>query len=151
MPLLLLLLPTFVFNHVEAAKVFAPWVGVIIIEGNKYTEDRVILNELRSAGLEVGKQLTEAKLRMAAENINRRGIFDADEPAQVFVLESVSSAKHIVVRVKETRTGTFRSGPGVCEYRPAKPIPDAYRKLTNYWNIYEIGSYAPACATIFGD
>jgi outer membrane protein assembly factor BamA len=126
--------------EVEASPRALPQIGVIVIEGNAYTHDRVILNELTSAGVEVGAVLDESNLMKAAENLARRGIFDPDEPPTVSVVlgEGSEFHKRILVRVKETRTGVVGIGVGVGSHRSVvwKPIDDGYRKLVSYESVF---------------
>jgi outer membrane protein assembly factor BamA len=125
--------------EVEASPRMLPKIGMIAIEGNTYTHDRVILNELKAAGVEVGAVLFESNLAKAADNLEKRGIFDDKEPPTVSVVlgEGNESNKHILVRVKETRTGEFGSGVGIRAQRSVvwKPIDDGYRKLVSYQNM----------------
>ena len=80
-------------------------IGVIKIEGNTYTEERVIRNEL--GGLLPGQVLQYPLIKQAEGNLARRGIFDQEEPPQIFVVPSDRGEqyKDLVVKVKETRTG----------------------------------------------
>jgi outer membrane protein assembly factor BamA len=130
--------------EIEAAPRTLPQIGVIVIEGNAYTHDRVILNVLTSAGVEVGAVLDESNLMKAAENLARLGIFDHNEPptVNVVLVAGPLSNKKILVRVKETRTGEFRSGPGVGPHRSVvwKPIDDGYRKLVSYESVFHFES-----------
>ncbi len=88
-------------------------VGRIIIEGNEVTKDRVILNQL---GLYPGQVLEYPQLEAARARLARLGIFDAEtSPPVVEALpnEWDSVYQDVLVRVKETRTGTFMVGGSV--------------------------------------
>lgn len=87
-------------------------VGNIFIEGNTITSDRVILNEI---GLRPGQILQYPMLEQAKLNLIRRGVFDAENPPVVEVIQNEfdSTYKDIRVRVNETRTGQFLIGAGV--------------------------------------
>lgn len=87
-------------------------VGRIIIEGNTVTSDRVILNEI---GLRPGQILQYPLIEQARLNLIRRGIFDADNPPMVEVVQNDfdSIYKDIRIRVNETRTGQFLIGAGI--------------------------------------
>jgi outer membrane protein insertion porin family len=80
-------------------------VGRIWIVGNKYTRQRVILNQLR--GVEPGQVLDYSKLKMAEDNLRRLGIFDAESPPSIEVDPSTQDKeyKDLVVRVQEMQTG----------------------------------------------
>jgi len=88
-------------------------IGVIKIEGNTYTEERVIRNEL--GGLLPGQVLQYPLIKQAEGNLARRGIFDQEEPPQIFVVPSDRGEqyKDLVVKVKETRTGMVGLQVGV--------------------------------------
>lgn len=88
-------------------------VGIIRIEGNSVTKDRVILNEMQ--GLRPGQILQYPLLKAAESNLARRGIFDSENPPTVEAIPTDfdSIYKDIRVRVKETRTGQFMVGAGV--------------------------------------
>ncbi len=88
-------------------------IGVIKIEGNTYTEERVIRNEL--GGLLPGQVLQYPLIKQAEGNLARRGIFDPEEPPQIFVVPSDRGEqyKDLVVKVKETRTGMVGLQVGV--------------------------------------
>jgi hypothetical protein len=117
-----------------------PLISVIIIEGNTRTEDRVIYAELKKAGVEVGAIVSEPNLAKAAENLNKRGIFDPDEPPQVSVMlgEGTDHSKHVLVKVKETQTCIVGMGVGSYVHRATKPQPieDAYRMLVSYQSLF---------------
>ena len=81
-------------------------VGEIKVQGNTYTQKRVILNELR--GLEPGQILDYGRLKEAEAALARRGLFDMEDPPTVEVDPNSppdSEYKDIVVRVRETQTG----------------------------------------------
>jgi len=88
-------------------------IGTIKVEGNTYTEERVIRNEL--GGLLPGQVLQYPLIKQAEGNLARRGIFDQEEPPQIFVVPSERGEqyKDLVVRVKETRTGMVGLQVGV--------------------------------------
>ena len=87
-------------------------VGIIRIEGNTVTQDRVILNQL---DLRPGQILQYPKIEDAKMRLMRLGIFDPEEPPDVQVLpnELDQTFKDIRVRVRETRTGQFIVGGSV--------------------------------------
>jgi outer membrane protein assembly factor BamA len=87
-------------------------VGRVKIEGNEVTQDRIILNQL---GIYPGQILEYPQIDAARARLARLGIFDADNPPTVEVLpnEFDSMYQDILVRVKETRTGTFMVGGSV--------------------------------------
>jgi outer membrane protein assembly complex protein YaeT len=88
-------------------------IGIIKIEGNQYTEERVIRNEL--GRLLPGQVLEYPLIKTAEGNLARRGIFDPEEPPQIFVVPSErgDQFKDLVVKVKETRTGMVGLQVGV--------------------------------------
>ena len=87
-------------------------VGVIEIKGNTITQERVIRNQLNIFS---GQVLEYPKLKQAEANLARLGIFDAEDPPTIEVVQSTfdSSTKDIVVKVKETRTGQVGFQVGV--------------------------------------
>jgi outer membrane protein assembly complex protein YaeT len=87
-------------------------VGRVIIEGNEVTQDRVILNQL---DLRPGQILQYPRLEDARMRLARLGIFDAENPPTVEVLQNEldGTYKDVRVRVQETRTGQFMVGVGV--------------------------------------
>jgi outer membrane protein assembly complex protein YaeT len=79
-------------------------VGIVRIEGNEITKDRVILNQL---DLRPGQVLQYPKLQEAEMRLKRLGIFDPEDEPKVEVIptEFDETIKDIRVRVRETRTG----------------------------------------------
>jgi outer membrane protein insertion porin family len=89
-------------------------VGEIKVQGNTYTQKRVILNELR--GLEPGQVLDYGRLKEAEQALARRSIFDQEDPPTVEVDPNSppdSEYKDIIVRVRETQTGQVGFQVGV--------------------------------------
>jgi outer membrane protein assembly complex protein YaeT len=89
-------------------------VGRIIIVGNTVTQDTVIRRVL---GLYPGQVLRFPELRIAEANLTRLGIFETDpEKGSRPSVEAIPSEDpeywDILVRVKETHTGTFQVGAG---------------------------------------
>lgn len=87
-------------------------VGLITIEGNTVTQDRVILNQL---GIYPGQTLQYDRLEDARARLVRLGIFDPNNPPSIDVLpnEMDSEFKDVLVRVNETNTGNFMIGGSV--------------------------------------
>ncbi len=87
-------------------------VGTIVIKGNTITQERVIRNQLN---ILPGQVLEYPKLKQAEANLARLGIFDAEDPPSIEVVQSTfdTSTKDIVVKVKETRTGQVGFQVGV--------------------------------------
>jgi outer membrane protein assembly complex protein YaeT len=87
-------------------------VGVVRIEGNTITQDRVILNQL---DLRPGQVLQYPKVKEAEARLARLGIFDPENPPTVIVEpnEFDNIYKDIRVHVDETRTGQFMIGGAV--------------------------------------
>lgn len=87
-------------------------VGNIYIDGNTVTQDRVILNQL---DLRPGQILQYPILKDAEARLMRLGIFDAENPPSVEVVQNEfdNMFKDIRVKVNETRTGQFMVGAGV--------------------------------------
>lgn len=87
-------------------------VGNIIIEGNTVTRDRVILNQM---DLRPGQILQYPMIRDAEMRLMRLGIFDAENPPSIEVVQNEfdNMFKDVRVRVQETRTGQFMIGAGV--------------------------------------
>lgn len=81
-------------------------VGEIKIEGNTFTKRRVILNEIRGI-LEPGQVLDYGRIDEARLALNRRAIFDQEEPPIIEIDESdrESEYKDIIIKVRETQTG----------------------------------------------
>lgn len=81
-------------------------VGMVIIQGNTYTQNRVILNEVRGI-LDPGQVLDYGRLDEARQNLMRRGLFDQEDPPQIEVDRShpESEYKDVIIRVRETQTG----------------------------------------------
>jgi outer membrane protein assembly complex protein YaeT len=85
-------------------------VGILRLEGNDVTRDRVILNQLEDflpGQILRYDKIDEAKMRLA-----RLGIFDLQDPPSIEVLPTDldSATKDVRVRVRETRTGSFMFG-----------------------------------------
>jgi len=87
-------------------------VGNIFVEGNTVSQDRVILNQL---DLRPGQILQYPLIRDAEMRLIRLGIFDAENPPSIEVVQNEfdNMFKDIRVRVNETRTGQFMIGAGV--------------------------------------
>jgi outer membrane protein insertion porin family len=87
-------------------------VGRVMIEGNTVTQDRVIMNQL---GIYPGQVLQYPVLEDARLRLTRLGIFDQQMPPSVQVLpnDMDNGFKDVLVRVNETRTGSFMVGGGV--------------------------------------
>jgi outer membrane protein assembly factor BamA len=77
----------------------APRVGRIIVEGNRVTDQRVILNQIK---LYPGQTLRPSQLWRAKWELVRLNLFDA---VDVTMLQSDSRYKDIRVRVKESMPG----------------------------------------------
>jgi outer membrane protein assembly factor BamA len=86
-------------------------IGKIIIKGNEWTQDKVIL---KTIGLKPGQPLVYPELKLAELNLARLGIFEVDKEKgirpTVTILESDSDCKDILVEVKETLTGSLVMG-----------------------------------------
>ncbi|QJW96253.1 BamA/OMP85 family outer membrane protein [Frigoriglobus tundricola] len=86
-------------------------VGRVKIEGNTFTRDRVIMNQL---GIYPGQVLQYPKLEDARMRLARLGIFDTSEPPEVVAVPNeLDDFKDVIVRVRETRTGQFILGGSV--------------------------------------
>ena len=90
------------------------YVGEVIIVGNNVTQDRVIRSML---GLYPGQILRYPELKLAESNLARLGIFEMNpelgQRPSVTAIESPGPFKDVLVKVQETRTGTFMLGAGV--------------------------------------
>lgn len=89
-------------------------VGRVIIVGNTVTRDDVVR---RALGLYSGQVLRFPELRLAEQNLTRLGIFEADpekgtRPTVTAIPTDDPEYQDILVRVKETHTGTFQIGAG---------------------------------------
>ena len=86
----------------------ASYVGEIIIVGNWVTQNSVILKAL---DLYPGEELRYPNLRIAERNLARLNIFEVNPELgirpTVTVLENAGPFKDILVKVQETRTGSF--------------------------------------------
>ncbi len=80
-------------------------IGRIWIVGNKYTRQRVILNQM--LGIEPGQVLDYSRLKSAEDNLRRLGIFDGENPPTIEVdpASQDKEYKDLVVRVQEMQTG----------------------------------------------
>ena len=85
-------------------------VGVLRLDGNDITRDRVILNQLED--FLPGQILRYDRIEDAKMRLARLGIFDLQDPPTIEVLptEFDSAVKDIRVKVRETRTGSFMFG-----------------------------------------
>jgi outer membrane protein assembly complex protein YaeT len=91
-------------------------VGEIKVQGNTYTQKRVILNELRGLGLDSGQILDYGRLKDAEAALQRRGLFDQEDPPTVELDPTSppdSEYKDIIIRVRETQTGQLGLQVGV--------------------------------------
>lgn len=91
-------------------------VGEIKVQGNTFTQKRVILNELRGLGLDSGQILDYGRLKDAEQMLGRRGLFDGEDPPTVEVDPNSppdSEYKDILIRVRETQTGQLGLQVGV--------------------------------------
>lgn len=90
-------------------------VGEVIIVGNTVTQDRVIRRQLQN--ILPGQTLAYPELKIAEANLARLNIFEV-KPEEgirptIIPLDSDSEYKDILVKVQETRTGSFMLGAGV--------------------------------------
>lgn len=91
-------------------------VGQVIIIGNLVTKDRVIRRAL--LGLYPGQILRYPELRIAEQNLQRLNLFETNpsmgvRPTVTAIPNPNSQFKDILVRIKETYTGSFMVGVGV--------------------------------------
>src|SRR5262245_40171445 len=88
-------------------------IGKIIIKGNEWTQDKVILKII---GLKPGQPLLYPEVKLAERNLDRLGIFQVDKEKgirpTVTILESDSEFKDILVQVQEAPTGSLKFGAG---------------------------------------
>ena len=80
-------------------------IGRVRVEGNTITQQRVILNEL--GPLLPGQILQYPAIEQAKRNLERRQLFDQEDPPSITVVPSEfdDGFVDLLVRVKETRTG----------------------------------------------
>src|SRR5205807_3896136 len=92
-------------------------VGDIVISGNDVTKNRIIYRYLNLAGVIPGQTLPYPGLRMAEKELARANLFDMEDRPTVSVIERDdafdSEYKDILVRVKETMTGSLMFGASV--------------------------------------
>ncbi len=83
-------------------------VGTVTVKGNNFTQERVILNEIRGI-LDPGQVLDYGRVEQARQNLMRRGVFDQEEAPTIEIDQSNpdSEFKDIIIRVKEAQTGQF--------------------------------------------
>jgi outer membrane protein assembly factor BamA len=86
-----------------------PRIGEVVILGNTITQDHVIRDVLN---LYPGEKLQLSKLRVAEQNLAKRGLFRVDPKIgirpTVTWLESPGQFKDIVVKVEEGQTISFK-------------------------------------------
>lgn len=84
-------------------------VNTIVVEGNEFTDENVILKEIE---LEKGETLTQKRIQIMVKRLNRLGFFSR---VTIRTLEEGTSISErtVIISVTERQPGLFRAGVGI--------------------------------------